>query len=40
VDSRGRGRKKVAVEFANGQGDFWHVYSPPVPLKSVSSLDK
>lgn len=40
VDPNGRGRKKVAVEFANGQGDFWHVYSPPIPLKSVSSLDK
>ena len=33
VDSKQRGRKKVAVEFANADGDFWHVYSPPVPLK-------
>lgn len=33
VDSKQRGRRKVAVEFANGDGDFWHVYGPPVPLK-------
>ena len=31
------GRGKVAVEFANGSGDFWHVYGPPVPLKPVQS---
>src|SRR3984957_2217600 len=35
VDSTQRGRRKVAVEFANADGDFWHVYSPPVPLKSA-----
>lgn len=34
VDSKRRGRRRVAVEFANADGDFWHVYSPPVPLKS------
>jgi PilZ domain len=33
IDPQPRGRRKVAVEFANGDGDFWHVYSPPVPLK-------
>ena len=33
VDSTQRGRRKVAVEFANAEGDFWHFYSPPVPLK-------
>lgn len=33
VDSNERGHRKVAVEFAKGDGDFWHVYSPPVPLK-------
>ena len=32
VDSKQRGRKRVAVEFANSDGDFWHVYSPTVPL--------
>jgi hypothetical protein len=32
VDSKQRGRKKVGVEFANADGDFWHVYRPPVPL--------
>jgi hypothetical protein len=37
VDSKQHGRRKVAVEFANGGGDFWHVYGPPVPLKPVSS---
>jgi len=36
VDSKPRGRRQVAVEFANGDGDFWHVYGPPVPLKPVS----
>jgi hypothetical protein len=34
VDSKQRGRRKVAVEFANADGDFWHVYSPPVSLRS------
>ena len=33
VNSKQRGRRWVAVEFANGHGDFWHVYSPPVPLQ-------
>jgi PilZ domain len=37
VDSKQRGRRKVAVEFANADGDFWHVYSPPVPLRAVPS---
>jgi hypothetical protein len=36
VDSKQRGRKKVAVEFANAVGDFWHVYSPPVQVKPAS----
>jgi hypothetical protein len=40
IDPKGRGRKKVAVEFANGEGDFWHVYSPPVPLKSADPTQK
>jgi PilZ domain len=35
VDSKQRGRRKVAVEFANADGDFWHVYSPPVPLRAA-----
>jgi hypothetical protein len=38
VDSKQRGRRKVAVEFANSDGDFWHVYSPPVPLKLAPTL--
>jgi len=25
----------VAVEFAKSDGDFWHVYSPKVPLKTA-----
>jgi hypothetical protein len=33
VDSTHRGRRKVAVEFANADGDFWHVYNAPVPFK-------
>jgi hypothetical protein len=37
IDSKQRGCRKVAVEFANADGDFWHVYSPPVPLRAVPS---
>jgi hypothetical protein len=37
VESKVRGRRQVAVEFAKSDGDFWHVYSPPVPLKTVSA---
>lgn len=37
VDSEQHGRGKVAVEFASGSGDFWHVYGPPVPLKPLPS---
>src|ERR1700730_3207761 len=33
VDEKQRGKKRVAVEFAKADGDFWHVYSPPVELK-------
>src|SRR5580692_3975383 len=33
VDSRQRGRRKVAIEFANANGDFWHVYSSPMRLE-------
>lgn len=35
VDSKQRGRRMVAVEFAKADGDFWHVYSPPVALKGA-----
>ena len=37
IDSKQRGCRKVAVEFANADGDFWHVYSAPVPLRAVPS---
>jgi len=40
VDSKKKGRKQVAVEFANSDGDFWHVYSPKVPLKSAALAAK
>jgi hypothetical protein len=40
VDSKKKGRKQVAVEFANSDGDFWHVYSPKVPLKSAALMAK
>jgi hypothetical protein len=36
IDSKKRGRRRVAVEFANADGDFWHVYSPSVSLKPAS----
>jgi hypothetical protein len=35
-----RGRKKVAVDFANADGDFWHAYGPPVPLKPATSPEE
>ena len=35
IDSKPGGRRQVAVEFANAVGDFWHVYGPPVLLKTV-----
>ena len=38
VDSKQRGRKSVAVEFAKTDGDFWHVSSPPVPLHQAPVL--
>jgi hypothetical protein len=37
VDWKQRGQRKVAIEFANADGDFWHVYSPPVQLKPAPS---
>ena len=37
VGSKHHGRRKVAVEFANADGDFWHVYSPPVHLRATPS---
>jgi hypothetical protein len=40
VDAKKRGRKQVAVEFAEAAGDFWHVYSPRVPLKNAPLLAK
>jgi len=33
VESKQRGRRKVAVEFSRADGDFWHVYSPSVRLE-------
>jgi len=33
-----RGRKKVAVEFAQTGGDFWHVYDPAVSFKAAPPL--
>jgi hypothetical protein len=34
------GKKKVAVEFANGRGDFWHVYAPLVRLTRSPQVTK
>jgi PilZ domain len=36
VDSKQRGRRKVAVEFVNTDGDFWHVYSGSVRLEPAA----
>ncbi len=30
AESKQRGRSKVALEFSNADGDFWHVYSGSV----------
>lgn len=40
VNSKQRGRKKVAVEFANAESDFWHVYNPPVSLKPSPAIPR
>lgn len=37
VESKQRGRRKVAVEFASANGDFWHVYNEPVRLQPVTA---
>jgi len=37
VDSKQRGRRKVAVEFANTDGDFWHVYGDSVRLEPTAA---
>jgi PilZ domain len=36
VESKQRGRRKVAVEFSSADGDFWHVYSPAVRLEPAT----
>ena len=36
VETKQRGRRRVAVEFSSGDGDFWHVYSPSVRLESAT----
>lgn len=33
VKGKGRGKKRVAIEFIDLTGDFWHVFSPIVELK-------
>ena len=37
VDSKPRGRRKVAVEFTNRDGDFWHVYNGSVRLEPAAT---
>jgi hypothetical protein len=37
IDRNQRGRKNVAVEFAQSGSDFWHVYEPAVVLKPAAS---
>lgn len=37
VDSKARGRRKVAVEFTNTDGDFWHVYNSSVRLEPAAT---
>jgi hypothetical protein len=34
VGPKNKGKKRVAVEFADKSGDFWHVYSPLVHFKA------
>jgi hypothetical protein len=33
VRGNGRGKKRVAVEFTEHRGDFWHVFTPVVELR-------
>ena len=33
IDAKPRRTKNVAVEFEQGDGDFWHVYGPRIALK-------
>jgi hypothetical protein len=35
VEPKQRGRWRVAVEFSDADGDFWHVYSPSARLESA-----
>jgi len=35
AEKKMRGKKRVAVEFSKSDGDFWHVYTPPVQLKPI-----
>lgn len=37
VAGKGRGRKKVAIEFTDPHGDFWHVFAPIVELKPAQA---
>ncbi len=34
VHPGGRGKRNVAVEFTDTAGDFWHVFTPLVEMKS------
>lgn len=38
VDSKQRGRKKIAAAFTDVDQGFWHVYSPAVRLKPSASM--
>lgn len=40
VGPKAGGKKRVAVEFADDRGDFWHVYTPLVNLAPSSSTKK
>jgi hypothetical protein len=37
VRGKGRGKKRVAVEFTNHSGDFWHVFTPVVELRQAGA---
>lgn len=39
IGPKKKGKKKVAVEFADCGGDFWHVYTPLIDSKQKSKQE-
>lgn len=37
VAGKGSGKKRVAIEFTDAKGDFWHVFTPIVELRRAGA---